>query len=334
MADRNFSMDTLRTIATFLVVLTHHASWFAAMDPVKLPVHFWTGNIYTAITRVCVPFFVLISGNFILNDRHDMSVTDFYFKRMKRLIPPLLFWTLFYTIYLIIEMASRDGGNYCAIIREAFTGEKSLHLWYLYMLIGLYFVTPAIMAVRKNLTEKQFLIAGCLLLLIGMLNDMWCVMYKINRLWLVWFIDYLGYYMLGASLATITSRLNKYWYLLIFLLTCAAAAFLNYTLAINDIESYYPFANVSTAMIIESISLYAFFLRTEIKANLLSKLAGYSFGIYLVHAFIVSLIFRNLKTVMLSMPLITIPAGAILTFGLSLGITYLLTLNRYTRKVV
>jgi surface polysaccharide O-acyltransferase-like enzyme len=334
MADRNYSMDTLRTLASFQVVFLHYATWFAVMDPVQYPVPFWAGNIYNTITRVCVPLFVMISGNFLINHYRDLSVRDFFMKRLLRILTPLLFWVLFYTAYLVIEMASRDGGNYSAIIMNVFTGERSLHLWYLYMLIGLYFLTPAIAAVRKVLTEKQFVTAGFLFLIIGMINEAWCARHGIHRLWLVWFVDYLGYYMLGASLANMTMRINKYWYLLIYIVVCIATMFLNEALIVNGITSFRLLTFLSLPTVVESLALYCFFALSEIKANPLSKLAAYTFGIYLVHAFIVSLVFRNLKALMQSMPLITIPAASVLTIGLSLAVTYLLTLNRYTRKVV
>lgn len=334
MADRNYSMDTLRTLAAFLVVFLHYAVWFAVMDPAQSPASFWAGNIFNAITRVCVPLFVMISGNFIINHYRDLSVRDFFTKRMSRIVPPLLFWVLFYTVYLIIEMASRNGGNYGAIIMEAFTGEKSLHLWYLYMLIGLYFVTPAIAAVRKVLTEKQFVTAGFLFLGIGIINEAWCTRYGISRLWLVWFVDYLGFYMLGASLANMAPRINRYWYLLIYALACVAAMFLNYALIINGNKSFTLFTFLSLPTVIETLALYSFFARSEIKVNPLSKIAAYTFGMYLIHAFFVSLVFRNLKALMQSMPFITIPVASVLTIGLSLAITYFLTLSRYAKKVV
>lgn len=172
------------------------------------------------------------------------------------------------------------------------------------------------------------------MLIIGLTDELWHRIYKSNRLWLLWFVDYLGYYMLGASMAARKYSLNKYWYLSFYFITGAAATVINYIMKINNITCYNIHSSLSLTTALETLFLYSFFTLSEIKSNIFSRAAPYTFGIYLFHAMIVSLVFRNFKVLMQSLPFVTIPAASVLTTGLAFALTYLMTRNRFTRKVV
>lgn len=65
---RNYTIDTLRTIATLLVVLLHVSAEYVldGMNSKIYDVSFWVGNIIDSFPRICVPIFVLISGMFLI----------------------------------------------------------------------------------------------------------------------------------------------------------------------------------------------------------------------------------------------------------------------------
>lgn len=147
-------VDLLRVIACFLVVFCHCCDPFVGQADADRGA-FLAGVFSGSSVRACVPLFVMMSGVLLFPVR--MGMGEFYKKRLGRLVAPLVFWSvalpLLYYVYLNF-VATTDNP---AIAMENFTFNATLTkiytfvfnfnydttpLWYLYMLVGLYFVMP------------------------------------------------------------------------------------------------------------------------------------------------------------------------------------------------
>jgi surface polysaccharide O-acyltransferase-like enzyme len=83
-------LDALRVAACFLVVLLHSASKaFYAFGP-----RWWRSNIWDSVAPVSIPLFFMISGATLLTKTEPLS--ELVLKRLSRILPPLLFWSMFY----------------------------------------------------------------------------------------------------------------------------------------------------------------------------------------------------------------------------------------------
>src|SRR3546814_2240779 len=84
------AMDTARVGACFMVVILHVAATrFGTFDD-----QWWASNFYDSLARSCVPLFLMITGVLLLGKQE--SLPAFLSKRFARILPPLLFWSLFY----------------------------------------------------------------------------------------------------------------------------------------------------------------------------------------------------------------------------------------------
>ena len=84
-------IDLLRIVACFLVVLSHCCDPFVAhfnADYAK----FLTGCGIGSAVRCCVPLFAMMTGVLLFPVRGTLS--QFYSKRLGRLLVPLVFWSL------------------------------------------------------------------------------------------------------------------------------------------------------------------------------------------------------------------------------------------------
>ena len=160
-------VDLLRIIACFLVVLSHCCDPFVAhfnSDYSK----FLQGCGMGSAVRCCVPLFVMMSGVLLLPVKTTMG--EFYGKRFKRLLVPLIFWSLalpviYYLYFLLVGATSSpsvDMSMYSAdmTIRKLSTfifnfNYDTTPLWYLYMLAGLYLVIPIFSSWLQNATQKE-----------------------------------------------------------------------------------------------------------------------------------------------------------------------------------
>ncbi|MDH8701028.1 surface polysaccharide O-acyltransferase-like enzyme [Dysgonomonadaceae bacterium PH5-43] len=84
-------VDLLRVVACFLVVLSHACDPFVGQFN-NNHYEFLTGAFIGSFVRPCVPLFVMMSAVLLLPI--NMSMTNFYKKRTKRLLTPFIFWSL------------------------------------------------------------------------------------------------------------------------------------------------------------------------------------------------------------------------------------------------
>lgn len=156
----------------FLVVICHACDPFnCSTESLKNPEFVRWGAIWGSMLRPCVPLFVMITGALLLPVREN-SLGIFYKKRIPRVFIPFLIWSSLYTLFpwfagLITDTpeAARElvltffpysgfmnGENgpdtsLAAALETLATvpfsfNYFSVHLWYVYMLLGLYLYLP------------------------------------------------------------------------------------------------------------------------------------------------------------------------------------------------
>ena len=84
-------IDLLRVLACFFVVFSHSCDAFIGQFDANRE-SFLTGVFLGSLMRPCVPIFVMMTGVLLLPVQTDMAA--FYKKRIGRLIPPMIFWSL------------------------------------------------------------------------------------------------------------------------------------------------------------------------------------------------------------------------------------------------
>lgn len=146
--------DRLRNLATFMVILIHVAAPIAHADGSDYNGSWWwAGNFWNSLTRPGVPLFVMLSGYLLLGKDYELG--GFLKKRFSRVVVPAVFWMLIYSLYGFLAKGSP------ATIGEALKGIVSgpvhYHLWFIYLIIGLYLIYPILRPWVRSATEKEFL---------------------------------------------------------------------------------------------------------------------------------------------------------------------------------
>lgn len=143
--NRNLSLDLLRVIACYLVMQQHASEYYYIGDQLSVVTGsntFWIG-IITSLCRTSVPLFVMLSG-FLLLPMQD-SISRFFRKRFTRIVYPFVVWCVIYAIYFMATRGESVGDLALHILHIPVNfGCEIGHLWYIYMLIGLYLVVPII----------------------------------------------------------------------------------------------------------------------------------------------------------------------------------------------
>ena len=144
-ADAIIQFDILRIAAAAAVICLHVAAGVVLNPGDTLP-EWWAGAIADAASRWAVPVFVMISGALLLGDRRRATAAEFYSRRAARLVPPLIFWSVVYLLYRRLDNHTDPAQLFGDIVK----GSPSYHLWFLYMLVGLYAITPFLKILVDN----------------------------------------------------------------------------------------------------------------------------------------------------------------------------------------
>jgi len=335
--------DTMRAIATISVILLH-MSGTALYQFKKIPyTSWWVANLYDSSVRFCVPIFVMLSGALLL--KQEVSLTYFLKRRLLRIALPFVFWTIIYYFIdfytqrqFLAQMTLFEKAKWTLVQLETGT---ATHLWYLYMIVGLYLFVPIIGKWARHATDRelQYFLLLWVITLIFNLPFIGKVKFNFDARY---FTGYLGYMVLGYYLTsrTIQIKINTaYIYLTLFVasvaFTALATFFLSYREGLFSGAIYdYLTPNVllmsfSLFMIVKDATVTNTYLRKAI--SIVSK---YSFGIYFIHMIFLTLFAEIGLTWALIHPIVGIPLMTLTCLLFSTASIYLLSKIPYGKQVI
>ena len=324
-------INNLRIIALFAVIVLHTTS------PVletynKGPLNIWlVGDFYNSLVRFAVPVFVMITGALMLHREYDLS--NFLKKRLTRVVLPFLFWSGVYIAYMYYNEDIDYPGDWWLCFKQIMhflRDGASYHLWYVYMLIGLYLIMPVISKFVRNASQNEIRYFLVVWFLVMMIEQPYMVKYK-PGVDLRYFEGFIGYLVLGHYLAFAEFKLArlKTWMYLLFFVSLTLIATLTYLLYrhYNGISTImYEPLSPSIMIIASSIFMIGKLSAPQLPAWLIKvrDFAGtYSFGIYLSHALVLQLLDQQGLNYKLFTPLLSIPATALTCLILSLLLVYI-----------
>ena len=335
---QNNNIETLRTLAVIMVVAIHVCS-FNLRESMYGSSAWWTSNIIDAFSRAAVPLFVMISGFLLLDpSKQIISVKDFFQKRVKRIGTPLVFWSLVYILIVILfNLASDRPIKYIEIIKSIYTGAPFYHLWYLYMLIGLYLITPMLQSFIIQYSPRIIFAYAMAFILLSVIN---CIEQKDGQDFSSFFIfralPYIGYYLLGYWISKIT--MSKKYILPLLMVSLLATIFGNYFAGSATNYDTYFFRYLSLNVITYTLCVFTLIMTSKPLINqLVISISKYSFGIYLIHPLIIKPIEHyNIRAEVFNESgyFLIIPMEIFLVFIITYIITWSINLIPVLRKLV
>lgn len=320
--------DQIRVIATFAVVLLH-VSANSLNQAVFGSFSWWLANLLDSASRACIPLFVMLSGALLLSVPIQ-DPTSFYRRRFGRVLLPLLIWSLFYSGWTMLKAQVKGQPVVMEqISHNLIAGTPYFHLWYLFMLTGLYAVAPLLSRAIQYIQQRFAPSPSWYLLLTVIVSAVYTLSYPVFAQgwpWPLWFIGYIPLMALGAVLWGKQSSVGAMGLLCCYMIMTLIIARLCYIQLAHypDTTGIYSYQYLSLPVLGASIACWYLLSRPyRALAGTCKLIAPYCFGIYLLHP-----VFLDLSQ-MLFRPL-ALPGGVtmalqfLLVFSLSLAscITY------------
>lgn len=148
---REIWIDWLRVAACFMVMVVHSTEPFYLGGDGSLILTradaFWSA-VTDSLVRSCVPLFVIASSYLQFPLRY--RTREFFSRRVKRVLLPLLVWSFVYAFAY---------GNPVQNFRDLLLNFNYAagHLWFVYMLFGVYLVMPLLSPWAEKVGKKELL---------------------------------------------------------------------------------------------------------------------------------------------------------------------------------
>jgi surface polysaccharide O-acyltransferase-like enzyme len=148
----SFPVDLIRTVAMVAVILLHAANDLTIQHLDQLEIFRWLiVDVYQSAGRMGVPLFLMLTGALLLQPSKKDTLSVFFKKRWTRIGIPFLFWgAAFFVWDFLVKQQTFTLGF---VIQGVLSGPY-YHFWYIYMLVGLYLLTPILRLVTANADGK------------------------------------------------------------------------------------------------------------------------------------------------------------------------------------
>ena len=148
-SSREIWIDWLRVAACFMVILVHCTEPFYLGGEGSLLLTktdaFWS-SFFDSFVRSCVPLFIIASS--YLQFPIHYSTGEFFRRRAVRILIPFIIWT---TVYAFVWGAPAENFRNLLLNFNYSAG----HLWFVYMLIGIYLLMPILSPWAEKVEKKE-----------------------------------------------------------------------------------------------------------------------------------------------------------------------------------
>ncbi len=318
---RDVSLDLLRVLACIMVVQIHvgelyYIAWDGRVvhgDGVE-----WVGWL-NSLGRCSIALFVMISGYFLLPMKQGQGVGEFFKRRFTRIAIPFVVWCALYAVFAAVR-GTAEWNSVLPNILGTFVnyGTEIGHLWYIYMLLGLYLLVPVLSPWIATASRKEmnyvlvlWVVSSALCYIHLVFPSVWGECYWNPTPMLYYFTGFGGFFVLGAYMRrfcpTFTPAMRGVAALLLvggYLITALVFQVRTDLEFVPDLELSWGQTTINVAMMGVGLFILAKSLRIENKAvqNVICELSEKSFGIYLVHIMIVNLLSDYIGSMLASYP--------------------------------
>ena len=287
------AIDIIRILAFIFIVLLHTVN-------IQYGINIWI--LLYGVISIGVNLFIMISGYLLLDKSEKMSV--FFKKRIRGVFPLFIFFNI---VYIFVNKVK---------IMPVLQGKEIVapHFWYIYMILGLYFITPWLQKVLKFAKKETFIIL-ILWFLCSILNPH-LIKFDLPRIPFSHFpiTEFIGYYILGYYIKVDRNKIKKVpfsiiiiIYLIGFFISAISTKYVLLKTG-NRISDFFDKNSLGTFFM--TVSFFTFFIKLDFKnrneaVKIVSNSTYFAFLVHLLVLKIVvkfsdEMIFKSFTTVIIS----------------------------------
>lgn len=286
--------DVLRVVACLAVILLHLAATIVKDHEFIGTIHWHVSNAINAATTWCVPVFVMLSGALLLNPKKHQPIESFWAKRAIRLLPALIAWSAIYFAWRAFYW--HESLSLSLIAHDVAVGQPYIHLYFLFLIAGLYLVTPFLAKAFAMFNHVQM--RNLTLVMAGLALGDSLPGFESGSFGNVFtmFVPYLAYYAAGWYCTSLSLERTKIflWAIMVAAgVTTIFTALLVSSRGIDDRSAFYFYGSFSPTVMLMAVGVFMFIMQTSMPSWLESsvlRLSPLTLGVYVAHPIVVELL--------------------------------------------
>ena len=288
------SFPYIRTFSCLAIILLH--TLFASnvyFEDVMSDSALVFSKLFENLVMWAVPCFLMITGCLLLNPEREVTQEKIR-KYLKRMIVPLLAFTFIFEcidVYFGLKENIFTGWIY-----RLFTGQSWAHMWYLYLMIGLYLMIPFYRMITANASDRTvWRLIGIIMLFVSLLplSEVFGIS---TGFYIPTSIIYPAYLFMGYEIYKNPIEKNRAA-LLFAGCTAAIAAltFYEYNAAGITYENFDHLFEYSSPLVLgQAAGLFCLMNSIDFRENnIIAALDDCGFGIYIIHMIFIRLSMKH-----------------------------------------
>jgi peptidoglycan/LPS O-acetylase OafA/YrhL len=288
---REIYLDYMRVLAAVLVILAHTCS--PMVDVADAP---WKRLVLVmglSLGLCCNLIYVMLSGTLLLTPKgkkrwNKEGVMEFYIKRASKVIIPLIAY------YLLLLSLNNEVGflpprNIGIAFKRIITGAPDVapHLWLIYTIVALYFVTPFFRAMVYRMNVKLMFSLAAVIMVLNILTTylpIFGMTFGATSFLAGWEgVFLLGYILTRQNKLPNAPKRNKY-----MIIAAVISYIITVLVVFNDSSMMNYVYNCAPTLVVISCGIFALFLNNKSKfdgkSNWIVRMCSkYSYSIILIH---------------------------------------------------
>lgn len=326
---RDNAYSYIRALSCFAIVLLHTVfcavSLFA--DDTS-DAQYVLSNLLDNNLMWAVPCFLMVSGALLLDPAREMSIGKIFRKYISRLLIALVaFCVLFRVLEVIVYRETVTLPLVLDGLYEIWSGQSWSHVWYLYLMIGIYLLLPFYRMIAAQATDAQlrYLLAVYLVFLSLMpILGIWDVE---NGFYIHVSTIYPFHFFCGRALKSGALKVSRRLAALLLLAGTAGISVFSLLFDLTDVYGVDIFFGYNSIFVVlQAAGVFSLFAPHRKEAAPAAKTPGLcvkavlcfdgcSFGVYLIHMIFVRGVFKHTPIQPYA------PGSWLILLGVTVGIT-------------
>ena len=226
--------------------------------------YFLAANLFDSLSRVSVPLFAMLSGALLIGYSPDIQLQRMR-KRQVRVIVPLVFWSF---IYLGRSFWREKPFPLFEALGLMLKAPVMYHLWFIYMIIGIYLLLPLLSVISVALLQNQRLAVYTFAL--WFLTNSVPVYYPTSLLgWLTLtgFLSWAGLFIIGyyVTHAAVFNRIPARLCAIVFVFASLCTFFLNWRInSQSSVPNETAYNSLSPNVVLAAIAAFLWIQKLQI----------------------------------------------------------------------
>lgn len=271
-----------------------------------------------------VPVFLMVTGALLFNSKKEITIKKIWSKYILRVFVALVVFGFLYNLFDIVTQG--QDLTFESLLNgfaEVYFGTSWSHLWYLYLIIAIYILLPFYKKIANQMSKKEYIYLFIVFLIfVSLANFLSNIEFK-PAFYICVSSIYPCYLFVGHYI-NLYAKNSKMSILYFFIMTIilAVISYLRYKLQVEWLD--YAIVYSSALVFFQAWFIFKSLMsikdkKVSIVKKVLLKIDYCTFGMYLVHMFVIRFAVKNLH-----LNAITEPINFVLIILASIVISYIL----------